>query len=205
MYIRETPNKLADGTKVEYVQLCHNYWDSEEQVSKTKVLYSFGRKDKLDVEKVKSLIDSLSKLIKPEDIPEHTGKLDSIKDFTYKSSKSVGGTWVLDKLWSDFDFDVIIENMLAERNYEVSIERLIFAMVANRALNPSSKLAMEEWVEKDVFIEDLESVDSQQLYRAMDFLHEASKKLEYRVFDQLCHLFNMEVDLLYFDTTSSYY
>jgi len=67
MYIRETPNKLADGTKVEYVQLCHNYWDSEEQVSKTKVLYSFGRKDKLDVEKIRNLIDSLSKLIKSDD------------------------------------------------------------------------------------------------------------------------------------------
>lgn len=205
MYIRETSNTLADGTKVKYVQLCHNYWDSEAQVSKTEVLYSFGRKDKLDAETVRNLIDSLSKLIEPEDIPEHTGKLDSIKDFAYKSSKSVGGSWVLDELWSDFSFDDIIESMLEERNYEVSIERLIFAMVANRALNPSSKLAMEEWVEKDVFIEDLNSVDSHKLYRAMDFLHEVNEKLEYKIFDKLCHLFNMEVDLLYFDTTSSYY
>jgi len=60
-------------------KLCHNYWNGKEQISKTKILYSFGRKDKLDVEKIKSLIDSLSKLIKPEDIsPGIPGRMGDI-------------------------------------------------------------------------------------------------------------------------------
>jgi hypothetical protein len=38
------------------------------------------------------------------------------------------------------------------------LERLIFSMVANRALDPSSKLHLEHWVADEVYIEDLPSV-----------------------------------------------
>ena len=45
-------------------------------------------------------------------------------------------------------------------------------MVANRALAPRSKLAMERWVGRRSHVEGLESVQAHTLYRAMDFLIE---------------------------------
>lgn len=39
----------------------------------------------------------------------------------------------------------------------------------------------------------------------MDFLLEAAEELQREVFSSVAHLFNLEVDLLYFDTTSTYF
>lgn len=84
------------------------------------------------------------------------------------------------------------------------VERAIFGMVTDRALNPSRKLAMEEYVEKGVVIPALPSSQVQQLYRAMEFLLESSEQLQWAVFSSCANLLNLEVDLLYFDTTSMY-
>nr|WP_248962087.1 hypothetical protein [Sphaerisporangium perillae] len=39
----------------------------------------------------------------------------------------------------------------------------------------------------------------------MDWLHEVRDDLEKQVFDQVANLLNLEVDLLFFDTTSTYF
>jgi IS4 transposase len=77
--------------------------------------------------------------------------------------------------------------------------------VANRALAPSSKLAAAEWVNHDVHITGLDRIDDDACYRAMDWLHQIHERLERQVFDSAAHLLNLEVDLLFFDTTSTYF
>src|SRR5262249_13284605 len=92
------------------------------------------------------------------------------------------------------------------RPREVSAtERVLFALVANRALAPSSKLAAAEWITHDVHIDSLPEAGEQSCYRAMDWLHEVRDDLEKQVFDEVAHLLNLEVDLLFFDTTSTYF
>jgi len=41
------------------------------------------------------------------------------------------------------------------------------------------------------------------LFRAMDFLLESKDDIEREVFNAVADLFNLEVDLLFFDTTST--
>lgn len=209
MYLRETTSTLADGTKVKYVQLAQNYWDSEAQCSKTNIIYSFGREDKLDKKALKRLVDSINRYLNPDgtDFEQHQhGDLDSEEtNFKFDWSKHYGGPWFINQLWQKFNFDFIINKELKNRNYEIDIERLIFTMVANRALNPSSKLAIEDWIDDEAVIPGINSVKSKNLYRSMDFLLEIKDKLEFEVFDSIAHLLNLEVDLLYFDTTSSYF
>src|SRR5699024_3053062 len=48
-------------------------------------------------------------------------------------------------------------------------------------------------------------VDEDACYRAMDWLHDAGESFERAVFDQVADLLNLEVDLLFFDTTSTYF
>lgn len=50
-------------------------------------------------------------------------------------------------------------------------------MVADRALAPSSKLTIENWVENDDVVEGLPQVQVHQLYRAMDFLIELTFRM----------------------------
>ena len=84
-------------------------------------------------------------------------------------------------------------------------ERVLFGLVANRALAPSSKLAAAEWMSQDAHIDGLGTVTGDACYRAMDWLHAVRGDLEKQVFDQVADLLNLEVDLLFFDTTSTYF
>ncbi len=79
-------------------------------------------------------------------------------------------------------------------------------MVVNRALSPMSKHATPEWLEKDVFVSEApEDMYDERFYRAMDFLLSSEDELQKRVFLSVADLFNLEVDLLLYDTTSSYF
>ena len=93
------------------------------------------------------------------------------------------------------------------RRFTTDVERVLFALVANRALAPCSKLAAAEWASHDVAIPGLEAMDEDQAYRAMDLLVEADAqaKVQEAVFFACADLLNLEVDLLFFDTTSTYF
>ncbi len=167
---------------------------------------SFGREDEVDRAVLERLAKSISRFLSPEqawEVEKLTGEASD--DFQFQSCKHLGGVWLLDQLWRQLGLGEILHSLFASRHHQISLERLIFAMVANRALHPSSKLAMEEWVEKDVYIPHLPQVASHQLYRAMDELLAVQPELERQVFHAVADLLNLEVDLIYFDTTSSYF
>jgi transposase len=98
-----------------------------------------------------------------------------------------------------------LSRMLEDRGFLVPVERVLFALVAQRALAPGSKLAAEAWVADQAHIEGLPSVESQQLYRAMDFLLEAHDEVQREVFWRVRNLFNLEVDIIFVDSTSTYF
>lgn len=196
MFIRTVVSKTSKGP-TEYVQLCHNYRDKKTKASKTKVIYSFGRAEQLDVDAIRRLINSLSRLLPEEgSLPQNS---------QYLGSRQLGGSWLLDQMWKRLEIDKTLTKLLKDRKYETPVERLLFAMVANRALAPSSKLHMEHWVENETYIRDLPKVEVHQLYRAMDFLLEASENIQHDVFFSVANVFNLEVDLLFLDTTTTYF
>jgi len=76
-------------------------------------------------------------------------------------------------------------------------------------LAPQSKLSCCEWLAGDVAIPGLAAdavgEDPQPLYRAMDWLLEIEARLAEQVYWATADLLNLEVDLLFFDTTSTYF
>jgi transposase len=86
------------------------------------------------------------------------------------------------------------------------VERVLCALVANRAIDPMSKLLTAEWASNDVTLPGLEAMDEDQAYRAMDLLvADAQAEVQEAVFFAVADLLNLEVDLLVFDTTSTYF
>jgi len=202
MYIRTTQRKNKDGTTTQYVQLAHNEWLSEAGRSNTRVLYNFGRKEDVDVKSLERLVGSIQKFINAGELSAndvHGAEL------TIESTKALGGSWFLNKYWEKLEISECLKQLLKDRGYEIPIERAIFAMVANRALDPSSKLSCENWVKNEAWIPSLESVPVHQLYRSMDFLVENHEEIQKELFFSLGTVMNLEVDLLYFDTTSTYF
>ena len=67
----------------------------------------------------------------------------------------MGGAWVLDALWRVLQVDRTLDRLLAGRRLDRRAERVIFALVANRALEPLSKLAASKWLTERAWIEGL--------------------------------------------------
>ena len=203
MYIRTISRKNKNGTVTRYVQLAHNERNPVTGTPQAKVLYHFGRADELDIEGLKRLAASIHRFIGEPQAPSPSSAQSA--SVTLLSSRSLGGVWLLDQLWKQLGIGEAITRQLAYREYRMPVERAIFAMVANRALAPSSKLAMEDWVDREVAIPDLPAFDVQHGYRAMDFLLTSEESIQREVFHTVADLLNLEVDLLFFDTTSTYF
>jgi len=206
MYIRKISRKNKDGSTVTYVQLAHNERDNSKGHAKAKILYNFGRLDALDIEQLKRLIKSISRFLPAEDAFETQVSVQNRgRKLKWITCRSYGGVYLLDAFWRRLNFDNILEKRLSSRSFATPIVRAVFSMIANRCLAPSSKLAITDWVANDVYIPDLRSIETQVLYRAMDFLLLHQKELEKEIYWAVADLMNLEVDLLFFDTTSSYF
>jgi hypothetical protein len=198
----KTSTRTTRGGVVRYLQLAHNEWDAGLQRSRTKVLYNFGREDELDREAVGRLVTSLSRLLEPGAALAAAARA----GWEFVSSVPLGGACVLDGLWRRLGIDAVIRGCAAGRRLDgPALERTLFALVANRALAPSSKLAAAGWVGGDVHIDGLPQVSDDACYRAMDELQAMEDDFGKKVYDNLAHLLNLEVDLLFFDTTSTYF
>lgn len=205
MYIRRISRKNDDGSEVGYLQLAHKVRDPDTGKPRDVVLHHFGREDALDVEQIRRLIKSLSRFLPVADQCTIQCEQEIDKSVEIGKVLSMGGTWQLDQLWKRLGLDGAVKHLSNKREFRTDVERLIFAMVANRALAPLSKLAIEHWVGERVAIPDLESVTAQQLYRAMDFLVAHGEAIQKEVFFAMSNLLNLEIDLLFFDTTSTYF
>jgi hypothetical protein len=201
VYVKASSRKTKDGQVIRYLQLAHNEWDGQAGVSRTKVLHSFGREDELDKDAVKRLVAALSRLLDPADALDAT----SAGELTMTSSRPIGGTYVLDQIWRSLGLDAVIRRQLTGRKLDPRVERVLFALVANRALAASSKLAATGWIADDVHIEGLEEISDDACYRAMDYLLTIEPGLAKEAYFQVTDLLNLEVDLLFFDTTSTYF
>jgi Transposase DDE domain len=79
-------------------------------------------------------------------------------------------------------------------------------MVANRALAPSSKLyCYEQWLKEDIRIEDTQRLELHHLYRAMDFLEANKEMIEKAIYFRMADLLNLDVELVFYDTTSLHF
>lgn len=202
MYLRTVQRQNKDGTVARYLQLAHNHRDSESGKVQAKILWSFGREEQVDRDGLRRLVDSINRFLDPEHAVAQGAQGAALQ---FRESRPLGGGWALHALWLQLGLDEAIRGVIQKRSFRVPVEKAIFAMVANRALAPSSKLAVEEWVREDVVLPGVEGVEVHNLYRAMDVLVQSGEALQKEVFFSVASLLNLEVDLLFLDTTSTYF
>ena len=200
MFVRTATRRNKDGSAVRYVQLVQNEWDPATKSSRMRVVHSFGREDQLDRAAVERLAGSLGRLL-----GQGREAAGATPELAYSGSVAYGGTYLLDQLWQRLGIGQAMTAMLGGTRRDAATERVLFALVANRALDPSSKLAAAHWAGRKAHIDRLPATTDDACYRAMDWLHEVRHALERQVFSQVAAALDLEVDLLFFDTTSTYF
>ncbi len=202
MYLRETRRKNKDGSVVTYLQLAHNERHPETGSPVARIIHNFGRSDQVDHEALRRLVASISRVLEPgEAVAAGSGLEVEIVD-----SRRCGGAYVLDALFARLGIGKALRQAAQGRRLDGDlVERICFALVAQRALEPGSKLAATRWAAERVAIEGCPSFDSDAAYAAMDFLAGALPEIAEGIFATTANLLNLVCDVIFVDTSSTYF
>jgi len=202
MYLRETRRTNRDGSVVAYLQLAHNERHPETGSPIAKVIHNFGRAENVDRQALARLVSSISRFLTPEQAMSAAAGA----DVEVLDSRHLGGAWTLDRIWERLGIGAAIRRVATGRRLDgEAVERVVFALVAQRALEPGSKLAGTKWVAQRVAIEGCTGFSDDAAYAAMDFLLDALNEIAGEIFASVAHLLNLDLDIVFVDTTSTYW
>jgi hypothetical protein len=202
VYLRETKRRNKDGSTVSYLQLAHNERHPVTGSPVAKVIHSFGRADQVDREALARLVSSISRFLEPaEAVAAASGS-----DVEIVDSRRFGGAYVLRVLWERLGIAEALIRAGEKRRLEADLaEQVLFALVANRCLEPTSKLAAVRWARERVALVGCPSFDDDAAYAAMDFLLDALGEVARGIFDATANLLNLSCDVIFVDTSSTYF
>lgn len=211
MYLRTTRRKNKDGSIVEYYQLAHNERHPDTRKPVARIIHSFGRADQLDRDQLVRLCNSIArvcglKVFDPINDSEDTqpnDPLDSSDDIKLIRTVAFGCVLVIEALWERLGIGKELRDICKVKKIKVPYERALLAMVANRLCEPESKLGVwDRWLSK-VYLPSCESLKLEQMYEAMDLLYDHRQLIEKNIFFHTANLFNLKVDLIFYDTTTA--
>lgn len=195
MFLRVTKAK-----DYKYLQIIKGYRESG--IVKQKVVANLGRLDLLERSGLEKVVEGLNALIKKKE-PEPDNK--NLKDIsTMEELERVNyGYIAYRKLWNSFELDRILGELKLQKDIEFDFKKVTFSMVINRLLEPSSKLCC--FKTKDKYVNLNEELKLQNLYRTLDILAEDKEEIELKIFDMNRNLFNLQIDIVFYDVTTYYF
>ena len=196
-FVRRKP-VVRGGKRYVYLQLVRNERRNGRHVQR--VLMSLGREDELDRAEIDRTVAALASHTKEAIV------LKSPEEIDLHSAVPFGDGFLIEQLWRELHLDRVIKTAPQDRRLALDIELLSRCMVVNRLIWPASKLATTRWLGRDIEIPGLsEGLDVQNLYRAMDHLLPLKERIEAHLFNRLTTLFNLDVSLVFYDTTLAHF
>jgi hypothetical protein len=206
MYLRSTKRKNKDGSTVEYLQLAHNQRHPQTRKPVAKIIHNFGRADQLDRQELVRLCNSIARvcgLIVTDPLEQDTEPIGFGEGLKIKQTLALGCPLVIEALWERLGLRKTLQDIEKLAGVQAPYERALLAMVANRLCDPDSKLGVwDRWLSK-VYLPSCRGLNLRHMYGAMDLLHVHAEQVEKTVFFQTADLFNLEVDLIFYDTTTA--
>lgn len=196
MYVRSKSFRNKDGSTRTYLQLVKG-----ERVGgkiRQRVVANLGRLEDLKEGKLDELIEALARFSAREWI------ISRAKELEATSARVWGPVLIFRRLWEELGISGLVSRALDATSIESDFEEAAFAMVLNRLCDPMSKLAMTEWM-RDVYRPEWEGLELHHFYRALDFLADHKDEIETGLYRRSVDLFNLDVDLVLWDTTTTYF
>jgi len=140
-----------------------------------------------------------------EGLSAHLGQ-GSSPQLTADSAPSYGAMAACDAYFARLLLDELFEP-IGRRRRSVGLGDAVFAMVANRLSDPCSKRrCVSDWLGADAALPEARSAPSlDRLYRALDAVADSKDEIEAHLFTELCNLTNLDLRLVCYDLTSTYF
>jgi len=196
MFVRIKTAYNRDGSPRQYLQIVES--QRIEGKVRQKVLSNLGRVEDLMDGKLDNLIQSLAKF------SNNLTVINAANDLFADWSKEYGPALVFRRLWETLGLSTILKSLLSRTQHTIDIEEAIFCMVLNRLCEPASKRVVNQWKE-DIYRPEFASLELHHFYRSLDFLADYKDEIEESLFVGQTDLFSRTLDLVFFDTTSTYF
>ena len=220
MFLRTVKAAGGQGVQHEYVRLVEAY--REDGKSKQRVVCNLGRKDLLAAH-----LDALIRLLR--------GEAASAGRVPPAPVQAIGAwDWgpmlVARTLWQELGLDTLLAAQGGRSRADgVTLNERALVLVANRLCAPTSEHGLARWLETDfvcdrqgrrwmpVWRDEAERRASRrprvrvafrqlkQWYRTLDQLHARQAAIEHALYLRLRDLFSLQVDLVFYDLTSTYF
>jgi transposase len=113
------------------------------------------------------------------------------------------GYIVYKKLWNKFKLNEVLSRLQSRSGKsKFSLNNACFLMAIQHLLSPTSKLGSYRAQQKYACLPE---VDLNHLYRALDILSEGKEAIETHLFQMNRDLFNMQVDVVFYDVTTFHF
>jgi transposase len=113
------------------------------------------------------------------------------------------GHIVYKKLWNKFKLNDILPSLQAKHGKtKFNLNNACFLMTIQHLLSPSSKLGSYQSQNRYVCFPE---VELNHLYRSLDILSQEKEAIESHLFQMNCDLFNMQVDVVFYDVTTFHF
>jgi transposase len=185
--------KITRSKNFKYVRLVHSFREGNK--IKHEVIANLGRLDQF--ENNPSWQNAIKKL----------GEIAGIKSNNIEScSEATITNWgylVYKKLWKIFKLDHILpEIQSVQGKSEFDLNNACFLMTIQHLLSPTSKLGTYHKQQRYTNFSD---VDLNHMYRSLDILCENKELIESHLFRMNQDLFNMKVDVVFYDVTTFHF
>jgi len=204
MYLRTTQQRRKDGRVVRYLQLAESYRNASGQTV-ARVVSHLGREDEVDRAGLERLVASIGRFLGGDAPAVRGGDGVGGEGFALEGAWELGGPHVVAALWEELGIAKTLRRAARRGRFTTDVERAVLLLVCQRMLEPGSKLAATRWLADEIRLPGIVEVSDDQLYRAMDFLLAEADAVQEAVFFSVANLLNLEVDLIFFDTTSTYF
>jgi len=193
MFVKATRSKGHD-----YLKIVESY--RENGKGKHRTIVNLGRADVLAESGLENIIKGLQKYLKKKvDEQNNQRDISTIKE----TSRVNYGYVAFQTLWNKYSLSGLLASLLNERKIEFDFVQTVFLMVINQLLRPSSKYFLHK--NQENYLSNEESIPLHHFYRSLDILAENKPTIENVLFSRNRNLFNMQVDIVFYDVTTFHF
>ena len=198
MYIRIARQRQG-SREYRSLQIAESYRDPDKGgAPRTRILAHLGTLENLGEKQIEKLIAGLHRALGRYPSEGRIGELLSARDF--------GHVYAVCETWNRLGLSPLLDRLGIAGEASFPASDLVRLMVVNRVCDPCSKLALLEWLDGVHFPGYEEDRPSyHHLLRAMDRLLAVKEQAEPAIAGKFLSLFDREVDLVFYDITSTYF
>lgn len=179
-----------------YLQIVESY--RENGYVKHKVIANLGNIGYLIEHGLGNIINSLQKYLPKE---TSTNKYDIT---TMQEIERVNyGYIIYKKLWNKFSLTELIQNLNKSSKIKYNLTQIVFSLVINRLIEPSSKLY--HYNHRGYYLATEQESELHDIYRSLSILAKNKDEIQKELFNTNRTLFNMNVDIVLYDVTTFHF